>query len=69
VKIAATLLAYLLSLVLVAAVALVVVLFVAGPHSGLLPQWAEAIVLALGWIAVLVLPVFPARAVWRRMSR
>ena len=38
-------------------------------HAGLLPQWAEVIVVVLGWLAVLVLPVLSARKVWRRYAR
>lgn len=68
-RLVATAAAYLASVLVVAAVAFVAVLFLAGPHAGLLPHWLEAVVLALGWLAVLVVPFFPARAVWRRLSR
>ena len=61
-----TIATYLGSLVVIAALALLVVLFLAGPHTGLLPQWAEVCVLILGWLAVLVLPVLAARKVHRR---
>lgn len=64
-----TLLAYLATLAIVAVAAFFVVIFLAGPHAGLLPQWAEVIVLVLGWLAVLVLPVLAARKVWRRYAR
>jgi hypothetical protein len=64
-----TILAYALSLVVVAAVAFVVVIVFAGPHSGLLPGWLEAVLLGLGWLAVLILPALAAFAVWRRMGR
>lgn len=63
-----TLLAWLLVLAAVAALALVIVIVVAGPHAGLLPRPLEAVVLAAGWLAVLVLPVLVARAVWRRLG-
>lgn len=43
---------YLFSLSLVAAVAFIVVIVIAGPHAGFLPQGAEVIVLVLGWVAV-----------------
>lgn len=65
-RIALATLTYVVSLVAVAVTAFFVVIVVAGPHAGLLPGWLEAVVLALGWIAVLVLPVLAARAVWRR---
>jgi hypothetical protein len=64
-----TLAVYAGALVVVAAVTFVVVLFVAGPHAGLLPEWAEAAVLILGWLTVLVAPVLAARKVWRHFSR
>jgi lauroyl/myristoyl acyltransferase len=44
------------------------VIFLAGPHAGVLPQWAEAVVLGLGWLAVFVLPVLVARRLWRRLG-
>jgi hypothetical protein len=55
-------------LVLIAGVSFVVVIFLAGPHSGLLPQWLEVGVIGLGWMAVLVLPFLTARKVWRRLG-
>ena len=64
-----TLAVWLATLVLVTVVAFVAVIVLAGPHAGLLPQWAEAVVLGLGWLAVLVLPVLAARKVWRRPGR
>jgi hypothetical protein len=63
-----TALAYLLSVVAVAALAFVVVLFVAGPHAGLLPHWLEVVVIVLGWLAILVLPALAARLVWHRLQ-
>jgi hypothetical protein len=69
VKILATTLAYFLALAVVASVAFVVVMFLAGPHSGLLPFWLEGVVGAAGWLAVLVLPVLLARKVWRSFAR
>ena len=61
--------AYVAALLVVAATAFVVVLVVAGPHAGLLPEWAETIVLILGWLAVVVLPFLVAHRVWRRLHR
>ena len=68
-KILATILAYVVSLVLVAGVAFVVVIVLAGPHSGLLPYWLEGVVGATGWLAVLLLPIMLARKVWRMFGR
>lgn len=53
------------ALALTALVTFVAVVFLAGPHAGLLPSWLEAVVLALGWIMVLVVPALVARRVWR----
>jgi hypothetical protein len=61
-----TLLAYLVSLVVVAALAFVIVIVLAGPHAGLLPQWAEILVLAAGWIAVVAVPIWVAMRVYKR---
>lgn len=64
----ATAVAYIASLVVVAALSFFTVLVLAGPHAGLLPSWLEPAILGLGWLAVLVLPVLAARAVWRRLG-
>jgi hypothetical protein len=69
IRIALSALAYVLCLAVVAVVAFFVVIVAAGPHAGLLPEWLEAVVLGLGWVAVLVMPVLAARAVWRRSGR
>jgi hypothetical protein len=61
-------LTYLVSLLVVAALSLGTVLLVAGPHSGLLPGWLEGVVLALGWIAIFLVPMLPTRWVWRRLG-
>jgi len=61
-------LTYIVSLLVVAALSLGVVLVVAGPHSGLLPGWLEGIVLAVGWIAIFLVPMMPTRWVWRRLA-
>ena len=63
-----TALAYAAALVVVAGVAFVAVMVVAGPHAGLLPPWLEAVVLTAGWLLVIVVPVYVARAVWRRVT-
>jgi len=65
----ATAVAYIVSLAVVAAFTLFAVLILAGPHAGMLPSWLEPVVLGAGWLAVLVLPVLVARAVWRRTGR
>ena len=61
-------LAYVVSLVVTAAVVLVAVLFLAGPHAGLLPQPLEVVVIIAGWGAVVALPIVAARGVWKRVG-
>lgn len=68
-KILATVLTYLVSLVVIAGVAFIVGIVLAGPHAGLLPYWLEVVVFGLGWLAILLLPVLLARKVWRRFAR
>ena len=63
-----SLVAYVISLILTAGISFVVVIFLAGPHAGLLPHWLEVVVLCLGWLAILVVPFLAARKVWRRQS-
>lgn len=63
-----TVLSFAVALVVVAALAFVVVLVLAGPHASVLPRWLEPIVIAAGWIAVLALPLLVARKVWRRLG-
>ena len=64
-----SLLAYIAALLLVAAVSFVVVIVLAGPHAGILPHWLEAVVLGLGWLAVLVVPFLAAHKVWHLAGR
>jgi hypothetical protein len=61
-----TIAAYVLSLCIVALVVFLIVLFLAGPHAGLLPEFFEAIVLVAGWLSILLLPIWVARKVGRR---
>lgn len=62
-------LVYLLVLALCVPVAGVAVLVLAGPHADLLPQPLAVAVLPLAVLAVLLLPAWVARRVWRRASR
>ena len=63
-----TAIAYLVSLVVVAAIAFFAVLFLAGPHGGVRPGYLEPVVLLLGWLAVLGLPAFAAFRVWKKLG-
>ncbi len=65
-KLLITLATYLVALVVVAIVAFFVVIFLAGPRADLLPHTLEVVVLILGWLSVLVLPVWVAWMVWRK---
>ena len=67
-KILATILTYLLSLAVIACLAFVVVIVLAGPHSGLLPDWLESTVAVAGLLSVLIFPVLLAHKVWRRLG-
>ncbi len=64
-----TVIAFLVTLFIVAALAVVCVMLLAGPHSGIMPPALEPVVLALGWLAVLGLPAFVAYRVWRKLGR
>jgi ABC-type nickel/cobalt efflux system permease component RcnA len=64
-----TIATYLATLAVVAVVAFFVVIFLAGPHAGLLPHALEVVVLILGWLSVLVLPFLGAWAAWRRLNK
>jgi hypothetical protein len=65
-RVCLTLLVYAVAIALCAAVSFVVVMLLAGPHTGLLPRWAEAAVLCIGWANVIIVPVLAARWTWRR---
>ena len=51
----------------VAAPAFFAVILLAGPHADLLPRALQPVVILLGWLAVLVVPAWAARVVWRRI--
>lgn len=61
-----TLAAYLGTLAVVSVAAFFIVIVLAGPHAGLLPHPLEVLVLVAGWLAVLGVPLWMARVVWRR---
>lgn len=64
-----TLLAGLASLAILAPVCFLLAVLLAGPHSSMLPSVLQPPVWFLGWATWLVVPVFVARAVWRRLAR
>ena len=53
-------LAYVATFAVVGVVAFFLVMLLAGPHSGMLPDGLKLVVILLGWISVLVLPVLAA---------
>ena len=63
-----TLIAFLVTAPVIGVITFFAVIFLAGPHGGVLPEWAEPIVLVLGWSSVILLPVLIARKVWLRSS-
>jgi|LNFM01.2.fsa_nt_gb hypothetical protein len=64
-----TLLAFAAALGSTAVLAFFAVIFLSGPHGGVLPPAFHGATLALAWLCVLVVPLFVARRVWRRYSR
>lgn len=68
-RLLAVALAYIVSLVLTAVVTFFAVIFVAGPHSDVLPNWLQTPALLLGCALVIAVPALVARRVWRSLSR
>ena len=64
-----TAMASLFSLIVIAGVAAVCVLFLAGPHSDILPSWLQVVVIILGWIAVIGVPIAVGAFTWRRLHQ
>ena len=64
-----TLLAFIVSLVPTAVAAFFAVIFLAGPHGGVLPASLHTATLLLAWLCVLVIPLLIACWAWRRQSR
>jgi hypothetical protein len=60
---------YLVTLATVAAIAFCLVILLAGPHGGMLPHALGGVVLILGYALVLLLPLFAACAMWRRLGK
>jgi hypothetical protein len=66
IRVILTILTYIVTLVPVAIAAFFIVIFLAGPHAGILPSWLESVVLILAWLVVFVVPGLVAHGVWRR---
>jgi hypothetical protein len=69
IRLVVTVVTYLVTITVVAAVTFFLVILLAGPHGGLLPRALEGVVLIVGWSLVLVLPFLAAWAMWRRLGR
>ena len=67
-RIAVAVFAYFLTLAVSVVVTFFGVLFLAGPHGGVLPNAAQPAVLVLGWAIVLFVPPLAARWAWRRLA-
>lgn len=64
-----TSLAFVVLLLATAVAAFFAVIFLAGPHGGVLPPSLHTATLALAWLFVIVIPLAGARWVWRRYAR
>ncbi|NOT08406.1 MAG: hypothetical protein HOP28_09395 [Gemmatimonadales bacterium] len=60
---------WILCMMVLAAVCLFAMVVLAGPHSSLLPGWAQPVVLILGWLVLAGGGVWLGRVVWRRIVR
>lgn len=63
-----TCLAYLVALALTGGLSLFGVLWLAGPHGGVLPESMHPGTLIAGWVLLLVVPILAARWAWRRLA-
>jgi hypothetical protein len=54
---------------LLAPICFVVAVVLAGPHSSMLPSVLQPAVLVLGWLTLLIVPLWVARLAWRRSGR
>jgi hypothetical protein len=61
-----TFIAWATTAAVLAPVCFVVTVVLAGPHSSMLPSLLQPAVLALGWLVLLLVPLWVARLVWRR---
>jgi len=68
-RILISILAAVISMPITAVLVYFAVLFLAGPHGGVLPPSLHLITLAFGWIVVVAVPLFVGRWVWQRFSR
>jgi hypothetical protein len=60
---------WLLATAILAPVCFFATIFLAGPHSSILPGFLQPVVVLLGLAVLLVTPLWIARAAWRRVGR
>ena len=61
-------LAWLVAAAVLGPVIFFVVIFLAGPHSSILPSAIQPLVLITGLVVFFAVPVLVARSVWRRTT-
>ena len=66
-RILLALVAYVVSVAILAPLLFFVVVILAGPHSSMLPSRVQPAVVVLGWLMLVIVPILIARAVWRRI--
>ena len=67
-RVLGTFVAFVLTFAVTAAAAFFAVLFLAGPHGGLLPSSLHTTTLVLGWLVVFAVPILASRWAWRRLA-
>ena len=61
-------LAFLATLAVMAFVAFFSVMYLTGPHGGVLPSSLQTAALVVGWLLVAIVPIVVARWVWQRLD-
>jgi hypothetical protein len=61
--------AWLVTVAVLAPAIFFAVILLAGPHSSMLPSVLQSVVVITGWIVFLAGPVWVARIVWSRFAR
>ena len=67
-RVLGALLAFVVALTVTAPTVFFAVLFLAGPHGGVLPRSLHAATLALAWLVVIVVPILVGRWAWHRLA-
>ena len=67
-RVIGTCVVFLLALAVTATVTFFAVIFLAGPHGGVLPPSLHTAALVLGWVVVVVVPSLAGRWAWHRLA-